>query len=74
MGLRSATQSDIAVIVRHLRAGKNPKEIAFLLNRSYDSVRKMLIRYQEVRAAYVETYRLRYPQKVEPPIRLRVAL
>jgi transposase len=54
-------------VIRYLRAGKSPKEIAFIIHKSVETVWKMIRRYEEVRHAYDQTYQLRYPQKAYPP-------
>ncbi len=56
-------------MIRYLRAGKPPKEIAMLIHKSTSAIWLMIYRYQEVKTAYVDTYRLRYPHKEEPPAR-----
>lgn len=68
---REETKIEIAVIVRYLRGGKSPKEIAYIMQRPYETIRKMIQRYQEIRSVYVESYALRYPEKTMPPMRLR---
>lgn len=65
--LRDKTRETIASVIRHLRAGKSPKEVAYTMSISWACVNQIINRHRTVRMTYVETYSLRHPQRSEPP-------
>ena len=44
-----------------------PKEVAAMMNVTWQCVQKIIIRHQMVRMTYIETYSLRHPQRAGPP-------
>lgn len=61
---------EMIVVVRYLKSGKSPKEIAFLIHRSSWAVWKIIERYQEIRRVYVRAYPLRYPNRDKAPAKI----
>lgn len=54
-------------VIRGLRAGKSPKEIAFMLGVGRECVKAIIWRNLPVREVFVETHTLRYPESAGPP-------
>lgn len=76
---RAATKEVIAFVIRCLRSGKSPKEIAAMslhigVKISHENIRIILFRYPEVHEVYVSTYSLRHPDKIPPSKRIANAL
>jgi hypothetical protein len=78
--LREETEILIAAVVQGLRAGKSPKEIAFILQLTPSAIKMMMVRHPPLREIFVDTYPLRYtnrtpPQKIVKPLEksIRVA-
>lgn len=64
--LREQTKETVAAVIRHLKAGKSPKEVACLMHVSWSCVKLIIYRHYHVRRTYIETYGLRYPQRQRP--------
>jgi hypothetical protein len=64
---RLITKAIIAAIVRGLRSGKSPKEIAMMTGETHENVRVIIHRYREVHAIFVATYHKRNPHKESVP-------
>lgn len=71
---RLITKPIIAAIIRGLRAGKSPKEIMAMTGSSYEYIRLLMYRYPEVHKVFLETYRLRHPDKEDLPPRYKTSL
>ncbi len=65
--LREQTKETVAAVIRHLQAGKSPKEVACLMRLTWACVQQVILRHQQVRLAYIETYSLRHPRRSGPP-------
>jgi hypothetical protein len=65
--LREHTREKIEAVIRQLRAGESPKEVAASLRMSWPAVRQIIARHYEPRRTYIETYHLRHPQQSGPP-------
>jgi transposase len=65
-----AEEERSAVLIRHLRAGKSPKEIAWKMNRTPWAIWKAIQRSADAHEAYLETYHRRHPNKESPPIKI----
>jgi hypothetical protein len=65
--LREQTKETVAAVIRHLKAGKSPKEVACLMNVTWSCVKLIIYRHRQVRLTYIETYGLRHPQRSGPP-------
>jgi hypothetical protein len=66
------SEIDPRVVMRHLRAGKSPKEIAKLVGYTDWCLWKFIKRHQDVRDVYERTYHDRYPHREEPPARIKL--
>ncbi len=71
---RVITKAIIAAIVRGLRAGKSPKEIANLTGETYANVQIIIHRYRDVHSVFVKTYHLRNPHKEMLPPKMANSL
>ncbi|PYS91505.1 MAG: hypothetical protein DMF62_02520 [Acidobacteria bacterium] len=58
-GTLPQTERLIREVRLYLRAGKSPKEIAFLIHRTEAAVHKLIQRFDDVRAAYDESFLIR---------------
>ncbi len=58
--MRETMGERIAVVLRYLRGGKSPKEIAYLLKLNKWTVLKMIDRFPIARQAYDQSKPLRY--------------
>lgn len=72
--LREQTKETVAAVIRHLKAGKSPKEVACLMRVSWSCVRLIISRHRQVRMTYIETYTLRHPQRSGPPLKITTPL
>jgi hypothetical protein len=63
-----------ALVIRMLRSGKSPKTIAFITGYTPWAIWKFIERHLSVRSVFVETYKLRYPNKEEPPDKIKIAV
>lgn len=71
---RFITKAIIAAIIRGLRAGKSPKEIAALTGETPHNIRILIYRYREVHHEFVKTYSLRNPHLDGPPPKMANSL
>ncbi len=71
---REITKAIIAEIVRHLRSGKSPKEIAVMTGESYANIQIIIHRYREVHQVFVKTYHLRNPHRETMPPKMANSL
>lgn len=71
---RFVTKAIIAAIVRGLRSGKAPKEIAQLTGESPENIRLLIHRYRTVHDIFVRTYPLRHPDKESLPKKMAGSL
>lgn len=65
--LREQTRETVESVIRHLKTGKSPKEVAATLGLTWACVQQITSRHREVRCVYIETYSLRHPQQSNPP-------
>jgi hypothetical protein len=65
--LREQTRETVESVIRHLKTGKAPKEVAATLGLSWACVQQIIIRHGQARWTYIETYGLRHPQQAGPP-------
>ncbi len=65
--MREKTCETIQSVIRHLKTGKAPKEVAATLGVTWGCVQQVIIRHREARCVYIETYGLRHPQCSKPP-------
>jgi transposase len=72
--LREETKETVAIVIRHLRAGKSPKEIACTMHVSWSCVQAIIYRYRIARSVFIETYRLRHPKQSGPPQKIILPL
>lgn len=59
--VREASHETLEKVVKLLKAGKSPKEIADRLRLSWSAIKLMIHRHQTVKKIFVDTYPLRYP-------------
>lgn len=71
---RFITKAIIASIVRGLRSGKSPKEIATLTGETHENIRVIIHRYRDVHDVFVKTYSLRNPHKDNVPPKMANSL
>lgn len=71
---RDITKAIIAVIVRGLRAGKSPKEIAMMSGETHANIQIIIHRYRDVHDVFIKTYRLRNPHKETLPPKMAHSL
>jgi hypothetical protein len=57
-------------VIRGLRAGESPKEIAARLHVGWECVKNIIKRHQDVRHVFVETHPLRHPNIDHPPLKI----
>ncbi len=72
--LREETKDTVAAVIRHLKSGKSPKEVACLMHVSWSCVQQIIYRHRQVRLIYVETYSLRHPRREGPPNKIVLPL
>lgn len=68
--MREQTKEVVASVIRHLRAGKAPKEIAFIMKLKWSNVQIIIYRHRQARSVFIETYHLRHPDKEGPPSKI----
>lgn len=71
---RFITKAIIAEIIRGLRSGKSPKEIAKVTGETWINVQLIIHRYREVHDIFVQTYHLRNPHKEAVPPKMANSL
>ncbi len=71
---RFITKAIIAEIIRGLRSGKSPKEIARLTGESWINIQVIIHRYREVHDIFVQTYPIRNPHKDATPPKMASSL
>lgn len=65
--LRELTRDKIDSVIRQLKAGQSPKEVAATLGLTWMCVQQIIRRHHVTRCVFIETYKLRHPQCAAPP-------
>lgn len=71
---RVITKAIIAEIIRGLRSGKSPKEIAVLTGENKWNIYIIIHRYREVHDVFVKTYHRRNPHRDSVPPKMANSL